>query len=65
VAALCGQPEAALAALEDAVAQGWRRGWWLAQDPALQSLRDQPGFNALLSRIEEANQLQRRRLPPA
>lgn len=62
IAALRGQPEAALSALDDAVRLGWRRGWWLAQDPALQSLREQPGFNAVLARIEDSNRLQRQRL---
>jgi len=64
IESLRGRPEAALAALESAVAQGWRRGWWLKQDPALQSLRGQLRFDTLLARIDEANQLQRRRLPP-
>jgi len=62
IAALRGQSDAALAALEDAVRLGWRRGWWLAQDPALQSLRELPRFKAVLARIEDSNRLQRQRL---
>ncbi|MDN3542963.1 MAG: winged helix-turn-helix domain-containing protein [Roseateles asaccharophilus] len=62
MAAMRGQPEAALAALEDAVRLGWRRGWWLAQDPALQSLRELPRFKAVLARIEDSNRQQRQRL---
>ncbi|MCV2362331.1 winged helix-turn-helix domain-containing protein [Paucibacter sp. DJ1R-11] len=62
IAALRGQPDAALAALEDAVRLGWRRGWWLVQDPALQSLRELPRFKAVLARIEDSNRLQRQRL---
>ena len=62
IAALRGQPDVALTALEDAVRLGWRRGWWLAQDPALHSLRDLPRFKAVLARIEDSNRLQRQRL---
>jgi len=62
IAALRGQPDAALAALEDAVRLGWRRGWWLAQDPALQSLHELPRFKAVLARIEDSNRQQRHRL---
>ena len=65
IAALRGQPEAALTALEGAVNLGWRRGWWLRQDPALQPLRALPRFNTLLARIEQANQVQRQLLVPA
>ncbi len=65
VEALRGRSEPALAALEDGVRLGWRRGWWLAQDPALQSLRELPRFKALLGRIEQSNQEQRRKLTVA
>ena len=49
IAAMRGKPEAAPAALEAAYELGWRRGWWLAQDPALQGLRELPRFKALLA----------------
>ncbi|MFY7914483.1 MAG: winged helix-turn-helix domain-containing protein [Rubrivivax sp.] len=62
IAALRGRPDAAMTALEDAVRLGWRRGWWLAQDPALQSLRELPRFKTLLARIEDSNRLQRQKL---
>jgi len=62
IAALRGQPDTALAALEDAQRLGWRRGWWLSQDPALASLRGLPRFTALLARIDQAVQVQRQQL---
>jgi len=62
IEALRGRTEPALAALEDALRLGWRRGWWLAQDPALESLRGQPRFTQLLARMKESNQHQRQRL---
>lgn len=62
IAAMRGKPEAALAALEAAYELGWRRGWWLAHDPALQSLRELPRFKALLALIEQSNQAQRSKL---
>ncbi len=62
IAALRGQPEAALAALDDAVRLGWRRAWWLAQDPALHSLHNLPRFKALLASVDDANRQQRQKL---
>ncbi|MBY0234156.1 MAG: winged helix-turn-helix domain-containing protein [Burkholderiaceae bacterium] len=62
IEALRGRPEPALAALEQAYQLGWRRGWWLAQDPALQSLRELPRFKAVLARIEQGKQAQRDKL---
>ena len=51
-----GDSKAALASLQRAVDLGWRRAWLMAADPALAPLRDEPGFRALLARIEAANQ---------
>jgi len=65
IAALRGEPEAALTALEGAISLGWRRGWWLQQDPALQPLQALPRFKAILASIEKANQVQRQLLLPA
>jgi len=60
--AMRGRADAALSALEDAVRLGWRRGWWLSQDPALASLRGLPRFTASLARIDQAVQAQRQLL---
>jgi len=62
IEALRGRTEPALAALEDAERLGCRRGWWLAQDPALERLRGQPRFAQLLARMADSNQQQRQRL---
>jgi DNA-binding winged helix-turn-helix (wHTH) protein/tetratricopeptide (TPR) repeat protein len=54
ILALRGEPEAALAALENAVAVGWRSLWWyyLLQDPNLQSLHDRPAFQRAIRAIK-------------
>lgn len=49
--ALQDQGEPSLAALEAAVAAGFRRGWWLQHDPAFARLRDAPRFKAVLTRL--------------
>ena len=46
VHALRGERESAITALERAAALGSRRGWWLAHDPALKSLRGDARFDA-------------------
>ena len=43
--------DAALAALEDAVARGFRARWWLRDDPRLAGLQSQPRMQALQQRI--------------
>jgi TolB-like protein/thioredoxin-like negative regulator of GroEL len=59
-AAQRGNTEAALAALEDAVAHGFRARWWLLHDPRLATLQAQPRLQALLQRLEsEAAALRR------
>jgi hypothetical protein len=52
-AAQRGEDEAALAALEDAVARGFRSRWRLLGDPRLAALQSQPRLQALAKRIEE------------
>jgi TolB-like protein/Tfp pilus assembly protein PilF len=54
---------AALAALRQAIDQGWRASWWfyLDHDPSLDSIRDAPEFQAMLQEIKAdmAAQLER------
>ena len=54
ILALQGEPGAALSALEDAVAVGWRSLWWyyLLQDPNLESLRDEPAFQRAARQVQ-------------
>jgi hypothetical protein len=50
--ALQGKTAEAIESLQAAYAAGWRSDWWLAElDPALASLRDEPGFKALMTRM--------------
>lgn len=62
IEALRQRPQAAVAALEQAVGQGWRRSWWIAHDPALASVRAQPRVAALQARVEALAAADRRRL---
>ncbi len=61
--ALQGKPNAALAALREAIDQGWRTSWWwyLEHDANLDSIRDEPEFQDMLDEIKAdmAAQLQR------
>ena len=61
--ALQGKTDAALSALRKAIDNGWRSGWWfyLEHDPALDSIRDEPEFQAMLAKIKAdmAAQLER------
>ncbi len=51
--ALLGNTDEALEALDEAIEQGWRRFWWLAkQNPNLESIRDEPEFQAMLAALE-------------
>ena len=57
--ALQGKSLAALAALRDAIDEGFRgtvvsNGWPLAIDPYLNSLRGQPGFEAMVTELDDA-----------
>jgi TolB-like protein/Tfp pilus assembly protein PilF len=61
--ALRGEKDQALSALRQAIDEGWRFLWWyfLEHDPNLQSLHDEPEFQAMLEEIraEMALQLER------
>jgi TolB-like protein/Tfp pilus assembly protein PilF len=54
VYALQGKDKAALAALRQAIDAGWRTSWWfyLEHDANLDSIRDEPGFQAMLAEIK-------------
>ena len=59
ILALQGKPLDALAALRDAIDEGFRgtvasNGWPLTVDPYLNSLRGQPGFEAMLEELDDA-----------
>jgi tetratricopeptide (TPR) repeat protein len=59
ILALQGKPLDALAALRDAIDEGFRgtvasNGWPLTIDPYLNSLRGQPGFEAMLEELDDA-----------
>jgi TolB-like protein/Flp pilus assembly protein TadD len=61
--ALQGEKQKALSALRQAIDEGWRRFWWyhLKYDPTLESLHDEPEFQAMIAEIEAdmAAQLER------
>jgi TolB-like protein/Tfp pilus assembly protein PilF len=52
--ALKGDKQRALAALRQAIDEGWRTYWWyfLKQDPTLESLHDEPEFQAMIAEID-------------
>ena len=52
--ALQGETEKALQALRQAVDRGWRAFWWywLAHDPKLNSIRDEPEFQTIVREIK-------------
>jgi TolB-like protein/DNA-binding winged helix-turn-helix (wHTH) protein/Tfp pilus assembly protein PilF len=52
--ALQGQTAKALAALREAIEAGWRLWWWfyLEHDPTLESIHDEPEFQAIVKEIE-------------
>ena len=61
--ALQGEKQKALSALRQAIDEGWRFRWWyfLKYDPNLESLHDEPEFQAMVAEIEAdmAEQLER------
>jgi tetratricopeptide (TPR) repeat protein len=52
--ALQGEKQKALAALRQAIDEGWRSLWWyrLKYDPILESLHDEPEYQAMVAEIE-------------
>ena len=51
--ALRGKVEQALTTMEDAVQKGWRYRWWFAErNPNLDSIRDEPEFQAMVEEIK-------------
>jgi len=52
--ALRGEKQKALAALRRAIDEGWRYFWWyyLKRDPNLESLHDEPEYQAMVAEIE-------------
>jgi tetratricopeptide (TPR) repeat protein len=52
--ALRGEKQKALSALRQAIDEGWRDLWWysLKYDPTLESLHDEPEFQAMVAEIE-------------
>jgi hypothetical protein len=54
IAAIRGDKAGALAALKQAVDQGWRNLWWfyLRHDPALAAIRPEPGFQTLHDQVQ-------------
>ena len=52
--ALRGDKQKALRALRLAIDEGWRTFWWyfLKHDPNLESLHDEPEYQAMVSEIE-------------
>ncbi len=49
-----GEQEKALAALREAIDQGWRTYWWyyLEHDLSLESLHDEPEYQAMVEEIK-------------
>ena len=52
--ALQGDKRKALSALQRAIDEGWRSSWWyyLKYDPTLESLHDEPEYQAMVAEIE-------------
>ena len=70
ILALQGKTLAALSAFRDAIDEGFRgtvasNGWPLMMDPYLDSLRDQPAFQAMTSEIDDALAAMQQRLSDA
>ena len=64
VAALRGDAEGAMRALQRAADQGWREVWFAEHEPYLASLRERADFRALLQRVRVDNDADVRTLAP-
>ena len=64
ILALQGRKAEALAALRQAVDEDWRTLWWyyLQYDPNLESIRDEPEFQAILAEIKADGPAQMQRI---
>lgn len=62
--ALLGETSKALAALREAIDSGWRSLWWyyLEHDKCMESLRDNPEFQAMLAEVKSDISAQRERM---
>jgi hypothetical protein len=63
--ALQGDKQKALSALQQAIDEGWRSSWWyyLKYDPTLESLHDEPEYQAMVAEIEADMAEQLARVP--
>jgi eukaryotic-like serine/threonine-protein kinase len=64
VAALRGDAEGAMRALQRAADQGWRQVWLAEREPYFATLRSRADFRALLRRLRADNEANVRTLPP-
>jgi hypothetical protein len=64
VAALRGDPDGAMRALQRAADQGWREVWFAEREPYFASLRERADFRALLQRLRTDNETNVRTLAP-
>jgi hypothetical protein len=70
ILALQGNTLEALAALRNAIDEGFRgtvasNGWPIAVDPYLGSLRGQPGFEAMVGELDDAIEVMHQRVSEA
>jgi len=64
VAALRGDADGAMRALQRAADQGWREVWFAEREPYFASLRERADFHALLERLRADNETNARQLAP-
>ena len=64
VAALSGDADGAMRALQRAADQGWREVWLAEREPYFATLRPRADFRALLQRLRADNEANVRTLPP-